>query len=454
MSFLIKFFHRIFDSFLFIYCIFGLLFPQITFSQEIKKRILIGEIKIEKEVPTEIRKTIKAKLEEYILKHYKNIYEVLSYEDVIAITQQTVQSMKFGCDKPKCIWEITKLIEADEILYGKIFYISKNNKIGLVLKVLEKNLSSKKIKKKSIISTTFFLKDYKVEIPKIIQHLLFPDQDKLHIESEISKQTNQKTFKNTIGMEFVFIPAGEFKMGCSSKDILCQEDERPLHTVKISKPFFIGKYEVTQHQWQTVMGDNPSYFKNCGKNCPVENISWNEAKIFLEKLNTSATLSNRTSAKFMVSEAELLSNRTSAKKNSKNKLVYRLPTEAEWEYVALGNKEKDCYQSHNVLEKFAWYYLNSNNKTHPVGQKSPNSYGLYDTLGNVWEWTEDHYDEDFYKNMLKLNPVNLSSDNFSRVLRGGSWKELSENLRPSYRNHNLPYSWNNSTGLRVVASFR
>jgi formylglycine-generating enzyme required for sulfatase activity len=179
----------------------------------------------------------------------------------------------------------------------------------------------------------------------------------------------------------------------------------------------MSKYEVTQKQWRDIMGTNPSNFKNCD-NCPVEKVSWNDIQDFIRKLNT---------------------------KTGKN---YRLPTEAEWEYAARGGQNYKYAGSDN-LGSVAWYRDNSGSKTHPVGQKSANGYGLYDMAGNVWEWCSDWYGSDYYNNSPSSNPKGPNSGTF-RVLRGGSWYYSSRNCRAAYRDSSAPTDRNNDFGFRLV----
>jgi formylglycine-generating enzyme required for sulfatase activity len=198
---------------------------------------------------------------------------------------------------------------------------------------------------------------------------------------------------NSIGMKFRKIPAGSFTMGDISGD--GEADERPAHTVNITEDFYIGVYEVTQKQWYDVMGTDPSYFS--GDNNPVEMVSWNDTQDFIDALNT---LENTT--------------------------VYRLPTEAEWEYACrAGSSTKYYYgDAEGTLGDYAWHRGNSDSKTHPVGEKLPNAWGLYDMHGNVYEWCKDWYDSEYYQycvdNGITDDPQGPSSST-SRVLRGGSW---------------------------------
>ena len=171
----------------------------------------------------------------------------------------------------------------------------------------------------------------------------------------------------------------------------------------IGKPFAIGKYEVTQGEWKAVMGNNPSKFTNCGDTCPVEQVSWNDAQEFIQKLNT------------------------------KTGKQYRLPTEAEWEYACYGGSQSE-YCGGNDVGSVAWDESSSGGHTHPVGQKQANGYGLYDMSGNVWEWMENKYD----------------NEHDWRVLRGGSWNYLPQFERAANRFRNGPASRDFSDGFRLA----
>jgi formylglycine-generating enzyme required for sulfatase activity len=241
----------------------------------------------------------------------------------------------------------------------------------------------------------------------------------------------KKSYVNSIGMEFVLIPSGSFSLGADDNIESGYEYEKPKHNVVISKSFYIGKYEVTQEEWERVMGYNPSKFKGAKK--PVEHISWYDAKIFLSKLNAM-----------------------------ENNALYRLPTEAEWEYAARATPgSKYSFGNDEArLDSYAWYYLPSNDKvsnktmqTNFVGEKKPNRWGLYDIHGNVWEWTEDWYDPQFYSKSSKKDPQNYVSSN--RVaIRSGSWINSANFLRSAARNHQLAIYKGDDVGMRVVMEIR
>ena len=167
---------------------------------------------------------------------------------------------------------------------------------------------------------------------------------------------------NSIGMKLVLIPAGEFLMGSPESDSDAPDEEKPQHKVRISKPFYLGVTEVTQEQYERVMGENPSRFKGDPQR-PVEKVSWEDAVAFCRKLS------------------------------EKEGRTYRLPTEAEWEYACrAGSQTKWSFgDDDSALKEYAWYLDNADSTTHPVAQKKPNAWGLYDMHGNVWEWCQDWY---------------------------------------------------------------
>ena len=238
----------------------------------------------------------------------------------------------------------------------------------------------------------------------------------LKLEKSKVQSSGGKTITNSIGMEFVLIPSGTFKMGSSNGE----SDEKPIHSVTISEAFYMGKYEVTQKEWKAVMGDNPSRFK--GDKLPVEQVSWNDIQEFIKKLN-----------------------------QKEGGTKYRLPTEAEWEYAArAGSNSKWSFgDNESQLGNYAWYGSNSNSQTHPVGQKKPNKYGLYDVHGNVWEWVQDWYDSNYYSSSPKTDSKGPSSGSY-RVFRGGSWDYSAVSARSAYRYITGPVSRRGIIGFRLV----
>ena len=216
-----------------------------------------------------------------------------------------------------------------------------------------------------------------------------------------------------VKLELVRVPGGSFQMGSNNGS----DDEKPVHQVTVS-PFAIGKYEVTQAQWQAVMGHNPSNFK--GDDLPVENVSWDDAQEFCR------TLSQRTAQS------------------------YRLPTETEWEYACRAGPTGDYAGN---LDAMAWYDKNSENKTHAVGQKQPNAWGLYDMHGNVWEWCADWYEGSYYGQSAAADPPGPTSGSL-RVGRGGGWVNTAAGCRSAFRYASSPGNRGGNLGFRLVRSAR
>jgi len=221
------------------------------------------------------------------------------------------------------------------------------------------------------------------------------------------------------GMEFVLVKGGCYQMGDVFGD--GEQQESPVHEVCVTD-FYLGAHEVTQGQWQKVMGTNPSAYKECGPNCPVDNVRWEMAQEFIRTLN------------------------------GKSGRQYRLPTEAEWEYAARsgGMKEKWAGTSdEDKLGEFAWFDKNSEGKRHPVGLKKPNALGLYDMSRNVMEWCRDWYDEAFYKASSRDNPAGPATGG-KRVIRGGAHDYSSVDLRASARHSDDLEVFDVRNGLRLL----
>jgi TonB family protein len=210
------------------------------------------------------------------------------------------------------------------------------------------------------------------------------------------------------GMEFVWVPGGEFDMGSNSGD----NYEKPVHRVYV-EGFWMGKYEVTQGQWKTIMGSNPANFKS-GDNYPVDTVSWDNVQDYIRQLNS------RTGERF------------------------RLPTEAEWEYACRAGTTGERYGN---LDEIGWYLDNAGKETHPVGQKLPNAFGLYDILGNVIEWCQDWYGS--YSSGYVRNPSGPSSG-LGRVCRGGSGSAWAQRVRAAGRDGVAPSFRGGGLGFRLA----
>jgi formylglycine-generating enzyme required for sulfatase activity len=210
----------------------------------------------------------------------------------------------------------------------------------------------------------------------------------LQIDFYLPVSSNYAIAKSSEGIEMIDVEGGKFIMGCPLKTSQCEPDELPLNEVSLSS-YKIGKYEVTQAQWKAIMGNRPSFKKNCDK-CPVEYVSWEEVQQFINKLNAKTGKS------------------------------YRLPTEAEWEFAARGgNKTKSfLFSGSNQHEDVAWFEKNSADEVQKVGLKMPNELGIYDMSGNVGEFCSDWY-ADNYSPETKINPQG-PQEGTKRVFRGGS----------------------------------
>jgi len=227
---------------------------------------------------------------------------------------------------------------------------------------------------------------------------------------------------NSIGTKLVLIPAGEFMMGSPDRarddepEYFARENQKPQHRVRITRPFCLGMYEVTQAEWKEVIGESPSQFK--GSRRPVEMVTWEQVVEFCRRLS------------------------------AREGKTYRLPTEAEWEYACrAGSTTQWCFgDSKADLRKYAWYSDNSAKTTHPVGTKKPNAWGLYDMHGNVEEWCADWMGESYYKKSRLDDPTGPSQASIGdyRVCRGGHYADRPPWFGSAFRN-----SW----GCRVRWNF-
>ncbi len=237
---------------------------------------------------------------------------------------------------------------------------------------------------------------------------------------------NQQWALDNIQKNMVRIEGGVLKMGVAVEGGQgATDDNTPLHEVKLS-PYYICKYEVTEEEWQLVMGDNPSDKSNgmmVSSSCPVDNISWMDCQEFVKKLTQLTGI------------------------------PFRLPTEAEWEFAARGGEEDPSvqYAGKSEIEDCGWYVGNSSRIKHPVGTKGANSYGLYDMTGNVREWVKDFYEKDYYSRSPEQDPQGPSKGD-RHVVRGGSFNNQDDACAVTYRSYAAPDSKNKFTGLRLAYS--
>jgi formylglycine-generating enzyme required for sulfatase activity len=222
------------------------------------------------------------------------------------------------------------------------------------------------------------------------------------------------------GIEMIYVRGGMFLMGCAPDHMDdCYEYEEPARMTN-TDDFYIGKYEVTQAQWNAVMGGNPSHYK--GDNLPVDNVSWNEAGEFIRKLNAATGK------------------------------TYRLPMEKEWEYAARGGMKSRGYNysGSNDVEEVAWYVDNSELRPHPVGTKKTNELGIHDMSGNAWEWISDLYGEN--DDAGRTNSADPGRDTF-RVIRGGGWGSFARGVLVSNYYNNGSGNRYNILGFRLACDY-
>lgn len=247
-------------------------------------------------------------------------------------------------------------------------------------------------------------------------------RDDLFGALETSAASVAKTVTNALGQTFAWVPAGSFRMGSPDGESDRRTNEAPAHEVVLTKPFYLAVHPVTQQAFQAVMKSNPAWFnpaRGGSPDHPVERVSWTEAARF----------------------CELLSARPDEQEAGR---VYRLPTEAEWEYACRGGTADGPPLSDAV---------HSASTSAAVGPRPPNTFGLFDMLGNVWEWCADWYGERYYSETPLRDPTGPTAGTL-RVCRGGSWKNLGRCCRPSYRNALAPHSRSSAVGFRVVVEVR
>lgn len=242
-------------------------------------------------------------------------------------------------------------------------------------------------------------------------------------------------FTSAFGQKFVQIPAGEFIMGNEDFELLLKEvkpekkdhlkKELPAHKVKISRPFFLATTEVTQKMWKTLMDDEPGrerrWLRHDWQRLPVSRVSWKDVQAFIELIN-----------------------------QADDEYVYRLPTEAEWEYAARAGTSGLRPFAYEDMAKYAWYRASSKNKPMPVGTLEPNAFGLYDMIGNLWEWVADTFDREYYKVSPEVDPKGPPTS-IRKVMRGGSYHCTPERVRVGIRGSYVDFRSLSVLGFRLAA---
>jgi sulfatase modifying factor 1 len=346
-------------------------------------------------------------------------YEVYSQEYVRTLAGWSAERLASVCTDTKCLTALGQM-DISKLIFGTVSKIGTRYTLSLNLFDTQNAISEK------TISEFCPAEDELTELMQMaVRKLLGESLEVSTAKAEKSASAVgalPKEFKYLVtGMEFVFIKGGCFEMGDTFGD--GNIDEKPVHEVCVDD-FYLGKYEITQRQWEKVMGRIPSFYR--GKNNPVEMVTWNDVQRFIARLNSQSTRK------------------------------YRLPTEAEWEYAAKGGGKREKYSGtsqEGELGQYAWYSKNPGNQPHPVGQKEPNGLGLYDMSGNVSEWCADWYDAHYYQKSPKNNPRGPVNGEF-RVLRGGSWFSLPRYVRAASRIWYGPGGWNYTIGLRLASPAR
>jgi sulfatase modifying factor 1 len=398
-------------------------FPPLSSGKELPK-VAVWDL-----VPRNTPESHAAELTSFLVSEITKLkkFEVYSQENVRTLAGWSAERMKLGCTDTKCLTALGQM-DIAKLISGSVGKIGNRYTVSLNL------FDTQKARAENALSKTCQSEDELIElIQASVRELLgeFPlakspataKAPEVQVPVRTAPpapaaRTTEGEYRDpATGMEFVQVKGGCYQMGDIFGD--GEADEKPVHEVCV-RDFYLGKYEVTQGQWKKVMGTNPSNFKG-GDEYPVETVSYTDAREFIRKLNQMSGKS------------------------------YRLPTEAEWEYAARsgGKREKWAGTSNESdLFDFAWFSSNSENKTHPVGQKGPNGLGLYDMTGNVWEWVNDWYDKDYYKSSPKENPQGPRSEE-SKVFRGGSWRGDPGDERASNRGRSDPTARDISFGFRL-----
>lgn len=346
-------------------------------------------------------------------------YEVFSGEQVAQkareiFLKESRTTAKKDCDETRCMQDIAEAFQAELISTANVT----KRQDGYFLALSIQNIFDNKV----VYSNSIPCKN--CDAYQVVAKLKELSSTVLNV------QKAETTFRDCPGCpEMVMIPLGNFEMGGISKA------ETPIHLVTISRRFAIGKTEITQGEWKSIMGNNPSEFTECGDNCPVEKVSWEDAQEFVEKLSA---------------------------RTGKH---YRLPSEAEWEYACRAGWRQE-YCGGDEPNDIAWFGApptgtdaqatpavpkgNSANIPHPVATKQANAFGLYDMSGNVWEWVQDNAHAD-YKDAPSDGSA-WKSENPARMLRGGSWYHSAKSSRADTRGQFKADSRNGSFGLRVARS--
>ena len=362
---------------------FILVLPSLSLGKELSK-VAIWDLTA-LGIPSEYAKQLTEILGSEIDKFGK--YEVYSQENVRTLAGWEAQKMQLGCTDTRCLTALGQM-DIAKLISGSV------GKIGGTYTVSLSLFDTRSVRAERKISEFCSLENELIGLVQQAGRKLLGVVEVDPVPTVAAKKEpkpKEGWIDPVTGMEFIFVKGDCFEMGDIFGD--GREDERPVHEVCLDD-FYIGKYEVTQGQWEKVMGNLSSFYRRADTAHPII-VSWNHAQWFIDRLN------------------------------SQNGHRYRLPTEAEWEYASRSGGKKEKFSGTSREEElgiYAWYrgsMVNVGN--HSVGQKKPNGLGLYDMSGNAKEWCADWYDGNYYKNSPKYNPPGPNDGNY-RVLRGGSWE--------------------------------
>jgi len=338
-------------------------------------------------------------------------FEVLSREDLVAIAKRLSLQQQAGddCADDQCLVSYGRALGTRYMVAGVLSKVGSTYSVSLRLLDTEGNNAGvvNRVSERCKCSHDELFDTVAVAAAKLMG---------LEPTGPVQARTAPAPSVPGLEPEMTFVKGGCFQMGDSLGE--GARDEKPVHEVCVDD-FSIGRYEVTQGQWEKVMGQNPAHFPR-GEDYPVETVSWNDAREYIGSLN---------------------------RKSGK---TYRLPTEAEWEYACRSGGRVEKYCGGDNPEELAWHKGNSRGATRLVGTKAPNGLGIYDMSGNVWEWVGDWYDQGYYSDSPKRNPPGSSSGTY-RVRRGGSWRVSPQDVRSTVRETGVPNRLRSyNVGFRLV----
>ena len=390
------------------------IFPQ---TSSAKEKLAVMDIRAKHGVVDSLAEALSVEIRDAL--HRMGHYEVLSRDDIATLVERTAIRQQIGDDETQQLIHFGKMLGTKYMVAGSISKLGSTYSINLRLIDTEgKDAGVKnRVSEKCRCSEDTLFEAAQVVATKLMGVVGVSAAEPVATGSPPKPVPGQIWTEPKTGLEFVWVEEGCFKMGDVTKQ--GNPDELPVHKVCVNG-FWLGKHEVTQEQWQKVMGKNPSLHQKGGK-YPVEQVSWTDVQEFMR----------------------LLSNDTG--------ISFRFPTEAEWEYAARSGGKDEFYAGSMKIENVAWYQKNSKGSTNPVGSRSPNGLGIYDMSGNVWEWCSDWYGADYYTKSPEKAPAGPPTGS-DRVNRGGSWVSYPKYCRTTARGKSAPTDRSGALGVRLAVS--